>query len=112
MKIFCFIIYLYCILCCYLLTFARFPLYNSNYIRIVFIFDTIKDVAYVLRAEKKNIVARFEHERSKSERKLAKRKEGESGNSGRPEKQRASVVAGGGALRTLDWDTSAINLSV
>lgn len=72
----------------------------------------IKDVAYVLRAEKKNIVARFEHERSKSERKLAKRKEGESGNSGRPEKQRASVVAGGGALRTLDWDTSAINLSV
>lgn len=38
--------------------------------------------------------------------------EGGSGNSGRPEKQRASVVAGGGALRTLDWDTSAINLSV
>lgn len=42
----------------------------------------------------------------------AEEKEGESGNSGRPEKQRAGVVAGGGALRTLDWDTSAINLSV
>lgn len=40
-------------------------------------------------------------------------------NWGRPEKRRgevcaaaAAAVAAGGALRTLDWDTSAINLSV